>query len=261
MKMDGCNPNALTASDMSRAAQFWDGVKRGGPVMAAVAPFGILFGVVAVDNGLTVAESVLMSAMLFAGASQLVGMELFGKHIAPWMILLSIFAVNFRHVLYSAGTGRLIRHFTTLQQIVAFFFLTDIQYAESEKQAEQKKPITFIWYMGLAIPLYLLWVLEAYIGATFGGLISSPQAVGLDMLLPIYFLGLVMSFRSRTNWLPIVTASSVTSVIAYFLIGSPWHVTIGAIGGIAVAVIIAKPAVGRETVITLDDADKNGKGA
>ncbi|MDR0253309.1 MAG: AzlC family ABC transporter permease, partial [Brucellaceae bacterium] len=166
--MDGCNPKSLSDTQTDKLAQFIDGAKRGLPVMAAVAPFGILFGVVAVDNGLNVGESVLMSAALFAGASQLVGMELFGKHVAPWMILLSIFAVNFRHVLYSAGTGRLIKHFTPLQQIVAFFFLTDVQYAESEKQAEQKKRISFIWYMGLAIPLYLSWVVEAYIGATFG---------------------------------------------------------------------------------------------
>ncbi|MCR2260307.1 hypothetical protein NSX25_24040, partial [Salmonella enterica] len=76
------------------------------------------------------------------------------------------------------------------------------------------KPITFVWYMGLAIPLYLSWVIEAYIGATFGGMIGDPKAIGLDMLLPIYFLGLVMGFRSRTNWFPIVAASSVTSVAA-----------------------------------------------
>jgi preprotein translocase subunit SecA len=45
----------------------------------------------------------------------------------------------------------------------------------------------------------------------------------------------------------------VTSVAAYFWIGSPWHVTIGALGGIIMAVVIAKPMAGRETVITLDD--------
>lgn len=243
----------LLHGQQSQMAQFLSGAKSGIPVIVASAPFGLLFGVVAVDNGFNVWESVLMSAALFAGASQLVGMELFGHHVAAWMILLSIFAVNFRHVLYSAGTGRLIRHFTPLQQMVSFFFLTDIQYAEAEKRAEQKLPVNFIWYMGLALPLYVMWVFEAYLGATFGGMIGDPKAIGLDMLLPIYFLGLVMGFRTRTNWLPIVAASSVTSVAAYFTIGSPWHVSIGAVGGIAMAVLIAKPLAGRETVITLDD--------
>lgn len=263
--MDGSNPNNLVqqtnCAAPSNRALFLDGCKRAIPVTLASAPFGLLFGVVAVDNGFNVWESVLMSAAVFAGASQLVGMELFGHQVAPWLILLSIFAVNFRHVLYSAGTGRLIRHFTPLQQAIGFFFLTDVQYAESEKRAEQKLPISFIWYLGLALPLYLMWIFEAYLGATFGGMIGDPKAIGLDMLLPIYFLGLVMGFRARSNWLPIVLASSVTSVAAFFLIGSPWHVSIGAIGGIAMAVAIAKPVSGRETVITLDEtvADKSGE--
>lgn len=262
--MDGTNPKILTqdcaCSAPSNSALFLEGCKLSIPVTLASAPFGMLFGVVAVDNGFNVWQAVLMSATLFAGASQLVGMELFGHHVAPWMIMLSIFAVNFRHVLYSAGTGRLIRHFTPLQRMVSFFFLTDVQYAETEKRAEKKIPVSFIWYMGLAVPLYVAWVVEAYIGATFGGLIGDPKAIGLDMLLPVYFLGLVMGFRSRTNWLPIVAASSVTSVAAYFLIGSPWHVSIGALGGIAIAVIIAKPAAGLTTVITLDDEPELNRG-
>lgn len=255
--MDGFNPKLLMQTAelpvQSKKTMFLEGARQAIPVTLASAPFGLLFGVVAVDNGFNVWEAVLMSATLFAGASQLVGMELFGQHVAAWMILLSIFAVNFRHVLYSAGTGRLIKHFTPLQQILSFFVLTDVQYAETEKRHEQKLPITFIWYAGMAAPLYIGWIIEAYLGATFGGLIGDPKGVGLDMLLPVYFLGLVMGFRSRTNWLPIVVASSVTSVAAYFLIGSPWHVSVGAMGGIAIAVMIAKPAAGRETVIQLDD--------
>jgi predicted branched-subunit amino acid permease len=50
-----------------------------------------------------------------------------------------------------------------------------------------------------------------------------------------------MGFRKRDNWGPIVIASGVVSIIAYKTIGSPWHVSIGALAGILVAVIVAKP--------------------
>jgi predicted branched-subunit amino acid permease len=222
-------------------ADFWEGFRKGLPVMVASAPFGLLFGAVAVDNGFTVAEAVLMSATLYAGASQMVGLELFGQKIAPWMIVLSIFAVNFRHVLYSAAVGRRIGHFTFWQKVAAFFVLVDPQYAETEKRGEARIPVTFSWYMGLATPVYVMWTLEAFIGGMFGNLISNPHAIGLDVLLPIYFLGLVMSFRSRPRWLPVVIASGAASVLAYKTVGSPWHVSIGAIAGIAVAAILARP--------------------
>ena len=65
---------------------------------------------------------------------------------------------------------------------------------------------------------------------TFGNLIPDPHALGIDFLLPIYFLGLVMGFRKRPLWLPVVAVSAVASIIAYKTVGSPWHVSIGAAG-------------------------------
>jgi len=224
---------AITASRTT--SDFWDGVKLGFPVVIASLPFGLLFGALAVDNGLSVGETVLMSAMIYGGASQMVGIELFGQSVAPWLIVLSIFAVNFRHVLYSGAVGRRIRHWSPLRQAIGFFFLVDPQYAESEVKGERGESISFAWYMGMAIPIYVFWVADAWVGAMFGNLIPDPQAIGIDFLLPIYFLGLVMEFRDRPLWLPVVATSAVASIVAYNFVGSPWHVSIGAAAGILLA--------------------------
>ena len=60
----------------------------------------------------------------------------------------------------------------------------------------------------------------------------------VDFLLPIYFLGLVMGFRKRPLWLPVVIASAAASIIAYKTVGSPWHVSIGVVAGVLLAVIL-----------------------
>ena len=112
-----------------------DGLKKGLGISLAVLPFGLLFGALAVDNGLTPFEAVLMSGLLYAGASQMVGLELFGQNVAPWLIVLSIFAVNFRHVLYSAAIRRHIIHYSFGQKAAALFLLVDPQYAEAESRA------------------------------------------------------------------------------------------------------------------------------
>ncbi|MBO6716827.1 MAG: AzlC family ABC transporter permease [Rhizobiaceae bacterium] len=223
-------------------AEFRRGMRRAWPVIIAASPFGLLYGAIAVENGLTVAETVLMSATVYAGASQMVGIELFGDNIAPWVVVLSIFAVNFRHVLYSAVSGRATRHWSSLKRYFAFFFLVDPQFAEAERRVAERRPITFAWYMGLALPIYLFWVGVALIGALFGKLIPNPEALGIDFLLPIYFLGLVMEFRERPLWLPVVVVSAVVSTAAYYTVGSPWHVSIGAVAGILLAVIMPPPA-------------------
>jgi predicted branched-subunit amino acid permease len=227
---------------------FWQGVRGGFPVMVSASPFGALFGALAVDNGFSVFDAVFMSATVYAGASQMVGIELFGHNVQPWLIVLSVFAVNFRHILYSASIARHIRHFSAVQKFFAFFLLVDPQYAETEKRAERGEAVTFWWYLGFALVIYLPWQLMTMLGAIFGQLIGDPKAIGLDVLLPIYFMGLVLGFRTRDNWLPVVAVSSLVSIAALHFVGSPWHVSIGAIAGILLAACMPLPAVGEEPV-------------
>ncbi|MCG6857241.1 MAG: AzlC family ABC transporter permease [Salaquimonas sp.] len=214
-----------------------DGLRSAAPVVISVLPFGLLFGALAVDAGMSVSQAVMMSATVFAGASQMVGIELFGQAIAPWLIVFSVFAVNFRHVLYSAAAGRRFTRFSVWQKALAFFFLTDPQFAETEARGERDKPVTFRWYVALAVPIFVFWIAETWLGALFGRMIPDPHALGIDFLLPIYFLGLVMSFRKRPLWLPVVAASAVVSIIAWRFVGSPWHVSLGALAGIVLAMV------------------------
>jgi predicted branched-subunit amino acid permease len=218
--------------------QFIDGVKLGIPVIISAAPFGLLFGALAVAKGLSIFEAVLMSAAVYGGASQMVGIELFGDRIAPWLIVLSIFAVNFRHLLYSAAIGKQLAHWPKLQQAVGYFVLTDPTYAETERALERGRTPSFAWYMGMSLPIYVSWVFATWVGAQFGRLVTNPQTFGFDFLLPLYFLGLLMSFRKRVLWLPVVLTSGVASILAYKFVGSPWHVSLGAIAGITLAAII-----------------------
>ena len=217
---------------------------RGGLIIAiSSAPFAILFGAVATDNGLSVAEAALMSATIYAGASQLVGIELFGHHVAPWLVILSVLAVNFRHVLYSAALARYIAHFSPVQKFFTFFLLTDPQFAESVRRAETQGGVTFSWYLAFGLAIYCPWVVFSAVGAFFGQMMGDPKVLAIDVLLPIYFLGLVLGFRRKSGFYPTVLSSAVASIVAYHTVGSPWHVSIGAAVGVAVAALLPLPVL------------------
>lgn len=215
--------------------EIYSGMRAALPTLLSALPFGVLLGAVSANMGLSIGEILLMNMTIYAGASQLVGIELFRHNIAPWIVVASIVAVNFRHILYSAAVGSHIEHFSIGQKILAFFLLVDPQFAETVKRSESGKKVSFAWYMSFGLTFYITWQITAVLGAIFGKFVGDPRALGLDVLLTVYFLGLVLGFRNKDNWLPTVLASAGASIIAYHFVGEPWHVSIGAVVGIAVA--------------------------
>lgn len=221
---------------------FREGLLEAVPLFAAVAPFSLIFGAAAVAAGYTIFDAVLTSAAVFAGASQFVFIEVNGLGVPAWSVVLAVFAVNFRHILYSASVGRVISHYRLPTQLAAFFFLTDLQWAAAEARVERehRKLVSSGWYFGYALPLYALWVGMTAVGGFFGAFIDDPARYGFDFLIPIYFLTILIGFRKRTNFLPVLAVSAIVSYALYETLGPPWHISIGALAGIAVAAMIAK---------------------
>ena len=184
--------------DHPSRSEIFEGFKDCLPVLVAVAFFGMLFGATAVNNGMTFWQAVGASAAILAGASQFVLLDLFGQQVPVWSVLLAVFAVNFRHVLYSASIGRFLERFTGFQKYFGFFFLTDPSFAAGEQRASIRT-LTPAYFFGYALPFYPLWVGTTAIGAWIGNLVEDPKALGMDMLLSIYFLALLMGFRHRSN--------------------------------------------------------------
>ena len=224
----------------SVVAEFLEGLRDCLPIMFAVGFFGMLFGATAVNNGLTFWQTVGSSAAVFAGASQFVFLELFNQKVPVWSVVLAVFAVNFRHVLYSASIGRFMGAFTAPQKYVGFFFLSDPSFGAGEQRAE-KQQLRPAYYFGYGASIYPLWLASTASGALMGNLITDPRALGMDMLLSLYFLSLLMGFRSRPNWLTVVLASGLVAALVFKTIGSPWHIISGALVGVVLAALIGKP--------------------
>ena len=62
------------------------GLRAAAPLLVAMIPIGVVFGAVAVSKGLSPFEASLMSALVFAGGSQFVAMDLW-THPASWTAL------------------------------------------------------------------------------------------------------------------------------------------------------------------------------
>lgn len=225
---------------LSAGNQWRDGAREALTILPAIVPFAAVFGALAVERGLSLTQIMITSGSIYAGASQYAMLDLMGQGVAPWIIVLTVFAINFRHILYSAAMGRTLSAFNRAQQALAFFMMVDPQFAVTVARAE-RQVVRPSFYFGYAALVYATWMSSNLIGALFGQLLEDPSRFGFDFILPLYFIGLIMGFRSSSVFVPVLLISVAGSLLVYFTLGSPWHITLGGIGGLVVAAALAKP--------------------
>lgn len=237
---------------MKKPSEFWRGVRDGFPVYVAVTVFAIVYGALATEKGLTFFEGILLSATVYAGASQFMVLQFWQEPLPFLTIVLVVFAINFRHVLYGASLSGKLAKFSTVQKFVAFFFLSDPSFALSEKRHEEGKGIpgdvglTPAYYFGIIAALYPVWLIASMIGLAFGNLIERPETYGIDFILPIYFMVLLLGFRARANWFWVVLASGLATFVALVTVGSPWHISSGALVGVVTGAFLGAPDASKE---------------
>jgi 4-azaleucine resistance transporter AzlC len=214
------------------------------PICIAAVPIGLVWGALATERGLTLFEIGLMSATVFAGASQFVAIGLWTDPLPVAAIVLATLMVNLRHVMMSASLGRHMGRFSPLQRYVALYWLTDEVWAFSETRA-LKTPLTPAYYAGMAAPLMAVWISSTLAGGAFGKLLGDPAALGLDFVFTIMFIGLIVGFRALPAWAFVVATSAGAAVLSHYLLPSPWYIIIGGMAGVAVAAFQAPNPTGQ----------------
>ena len=113
----------------NRSKIFFKGIADVSPLMIPVVPFGIIFGVLAIDLGLTPVTTIAMSIIIFGGASQIIFLQLFSAGASSLIILSSVGAVNSRHLLYGAVLSEHMSDFKMTWKIIISYFLVDQAFA------------------------------------------------------------------------------------------------------------------------------------
>ncbi len=68
-----------------------------------VAPFGLLFGVVATEAGLNLVETLTLTVLVIAGAAQFTALALLEDQAPTIIVIIASLAVNLRMAMYSAA--------------------------------------------------------------------------------------------------------------------------------------------------------------
>ncbi|HHE4877270.1 TPA: AzlC family ABC transporter permease [Morganella morganii] len=180
------------------------------PLNQAVVPWAILAGSMAVDSGLTFAQSVAMSAMVFAGAAQLVTLGLLNSGAGVITIIVSVFFITSQHLLYGLTLRPHVRPFSPLQRAGIGFLLTDELFAVS---VAGRQRLSFAYLFGAGLSFYLVWVLVSILGIVLAHSISDLSRLRLDFSVVATLLAIVVPLIKSKSALVGALFSFVVTII------------------------------------------------
>ena len=210
------------------------------PAVASMVPFALLIGFLARQNGLSTAEALLMSAMVFAGSAQFVALDLWSWPVPVASLALTAFIINSRHILMGAAVMPHMAGWRGRHAYPALFFLADEIWALLMARAGGR-PLRRSYYAALVAPFYLTWISMTTLGHAMGAAIRDPSRFGFDFAFTAIFLVILCAlWRGRTTLRPWV-ASAGTAVAVWYLVAGPWYILAGGVAGAVVGALQGVP--------------------
>ena len=210
------------------------------PLALGCIPFGIAYGILAVQAGLTVAETMLMSLVVFAGASQFIAVVMLQAGAGIPLIVASTLLVNLRHLMMGLSLSPYLTRSTPKWQRILAFAMTDESYVTSvthyrESAEEQGNP----WFMlGSGGSIYVVWALASLVGALAGHAIDDPLKWGLDFAMPATFLTMLVGQIVSKRVALVVATSALVATAAFVLIPGKWYIILSVVTATVVGVVL-----------------------
>ena len=234
----------------TRRGEFLAGCRDELPILLGVAPFGMIYGILALSAGLPPEAAQAMSSVIFAGSAQFITAQLIRDGVPGAVIVLTVFVVNLRHALYSASLAPYLRHLNGWWKALLAYLLTDeayavavTRYARDEVPARAAapgpgpgaiSPWRHWYFLGAGLTLWASWQVSTGVGVFLGAVV--PERWSLDFTLPLTFIALVFpALRDRAG----VVAAITAGLVALLALGLPFKLglIVAAAAGIAAGMV------------------------
>ncbi len=210
---------------MFNKSEVKDGIYSGLPVFIGYFPIAVTFGLLAKSVGISLFESFCFSAMVFAGASQFVGLNMFHAGIGLGEITLTIFLLNFRHFLMSATLSSK-TYFNRLLIPVISFGVTDETFAIASMK---KGDLSSRYMISMNFTAYSGWVTGTVAGYAAGNFLPADIQASISICLYAMFVAiLIPAVKGSFNAGAVAVIAAVTNtLLGYSGFLSPgWNIVI-----------------------------------
>jgi len=210
------------------------GVRTGLPITIGYIPVAITYGVLAAQSGMSLVELTLMSALVYAGASQFMGVNMIIASASMIEIVIATFVLNFRHFVMSLSFMNDIRDHVSLRGRAGISLgLTDESFAVAAiNQDKAKNSRAVYFYIGIFLSGYLAWVLGSLLGGVLGEVIPEKLSQSMGIALYALFIGLLVpTVKKEWRFGLIALFAMLINTIASQFMSSGWAIVIGTVLG------------------------------
>jgi 4-azaleucine resistance transporter AzlC len=224
---------------MKKSLAFKEGLKAGIPIAVGYLPIAIAFGLMAKATGIPNYVGILMSLILYAGASQFVGINLLALGAASWEIVLTTFILNLRHFLMSASLSQSLKPESSKALLpLVSFGITDETFTVASLNSKDKLEVGYL--LGLNLIAYSAWNIGTWCGLFLAS--GLPQSLKDSMGIALYamFIGLLVPSAAKSKPVLIIslTAAATHALIKWIPIfdgvSTGWSIIISTIIAAAV---------------------------
>ncbi len=206
------------------------------PLAPGVVAFGLLYGMMARQVGFSPWGAWTMSLIVHAGSAQFIAIGMWEASGAIPIILTTL-VVNLRHLLMGASIAPYLSGLSAPWGALLALWMSDESYALAI--AEYRRGTGSRWYfLGANIGVYVAWSFSGLPGALLGAAIPHPQRYGLDLVFPLGFLGLLMTFLEDRIGVGVALASGALGLAGIFLLPGKWYVIVAGLLGSAIGVLL-----------------------
>ncbi len=207
------------------------GAKQALPIIFGITPFGIVCGITGQGAGLSFSEITLMSAIVYAGASQLVALAVWTHPPDLITVTFAALVVNLRLALMGPVLAPWLNRFRGWRVWLSLFLMVDHNWAMSVRQINAGYRDA-AYLLGGGSVLFVVWVVTTALGYLVGAHLQLPPGHPLFFAALGAFVSiLAQMWRGATDILPWLVAAGVATLMAQILPGTFWYIVAGALAG------------------------------
>jgi 4-azaleucine resistance transporter AzlC len=223
-----------TQTAKKQSIGYWTGLVASVPIVLGYLPVAMAFGLAAKGAGFAPFEATLISALIFAGASQFVLVSMVATGTPILFAALICLALNIRHLIYGPSLATKLKADRDKRLAIISFGITDEVFSTSLSQLGNiDKQYQMNWLMGLEAGAYFTWVTATWVGAYLGDIAIKYLPViepAFSFALPALFLTLVMPMIRKDTILIVIGVALISIILIHSGLGAYATLTAAILG-------------------------------